>query len=246
MIRRFGVFVIVLTFASMVVVLSCKKEDKLVVVDNPKILSYVIDSKKKELKMYWKDGSDSNYFNFKHLESALKKENKKLTFATNGGMYNKNVAPQGLYVEDYIMLSEVDTLQKGHGNFYLQPNGVFYLTDKGLPNVVTTSNFVANETIRYATQSGPMLLIDGEMHPKFNMGSTNLNIRNGVGLLPDGSILFAMSKEKINFYDFALYFKQHGCENALYLDGFVSKTYLPSEDWEQLDGNFGVIIGETE
>jgi len=84
------------------------------------------------------------------------------------------------------------------------------------------------------------------MHPKFNMGSTNVNIRNGVGVLPDGSLLFAMSKEKINFYDFALYFKQNGCENALYLDGFVSKTYLPSQGWEQLDGNFGVIIGETE
>ncbi len=246
MIRRFGTLVVVLTFACIVVVLSCKKEDKVVVVDNPKILSYVIDSERQELKMYWKDESDSNYFNFKRLELALKKENKKLTFATNGGMYNKDASPQGLYVEDYIVHSKIDTLQNGDGNFYMQPNGIFYLMDKGLSNVVATSSFMVNETIRYATQSGPMLLIEGEMHPKFNMGSTNVNIRNGVGVLPDGSLLFAMSKEKINFYDFALYFKQNGCENALYLDGFVSKTYLPSQGWEQLDGNFGVIIGETE
>ena len=84
------------------------------------------------------------------------------------------------------------------------------------------------------------------MHPRFNKGSANVHIRNGVGILPDGNILFAMSKEKVNFYDFASYFRQKGCKNALYLDGFVSRTYLPSKGWRQFEGNFGVIIGETK
>ncbi|WP_242604841.1 phosphodiester glycosidase family protein [Flavobacterium subsaxonicum] len=54
-----------------------------------------------------------------------------------------------------------------------------------------------------------------------------------------------MSKEPINFYDFAQYFKDMGCNNALYLDGYVSRTYLPEQNWIQADGNFGVIIGVT-
>jgi uncharacterized protein YigE (DUF2233 family) len=83
------------------------------------------------------------------------------------------------------------------------------------------------------------------MHPAFREGSTNLNVRNGVGLLPGNKILFAMSRKEINFFDFARFFAQMGCRNALYLDGFVSRTYAPSENWIQIDGDFGVIIGVT-
>ena len=73
----------------------------------------------------------------------------------------------------------------------------------------------------------------------------NLNIRNGVGILPNGQLIFGMSKQKINFYDFASFFKSLGCKNALYLDGYISKTYLPSKNWISQDGKFGIIIGET-
>ena len=88
-----------------------------------------------------------------------------------------------------------------------------------------------------------MLVVDGKKHSKFMEGSKNLNIRNGVGILPNGNVLFAISKEKINFYDFAAFFQNKGCKNALYLDGFVSRAYIPSKNWIQLDGRFGVLIG---
>jgi len=91
-----------------------------------------------------------------------------------------------------------------------------------------------------------MLVIDGEIHAAFKENSTNLNIRNGVGILPNNQIVFVISKKEINFYDFAAYFKKLGCINALYLDGFVSRTYLPEKKWNQIDGDFGVIIGVTE
>ncbi len=91
-----------------------------------------------------------------------------------------------------------------------------------------------------------MLVIDGQIHQAFKKGSINLNIRNGVGILPDNRVIFAMSKQEVNFYDFAEFFMSMGCKNALYLDGFVSRTYLPEENWQQLDGNFGVIIGVTK
>jgi uncharacterized protein YigE (DUF2233 family) len=91
-----------------------------------------------------------------------------------------------------------------------------------------------------------MLLIDGVVHPAFKQGSTNVNVRNGVGVLPDGKVVFAMSKTAVNFYDFAMYFKNLGCSNALYLDGFVSRMYLPEKNWVEKDGNFGVIIAVTK
>lgn len=128
----------------------------------------------------------------------------------------------------------------------MQPNGVFGISKSNKPVILESSLVNELDSIRYATQSGPMLLINGAFHPRFKNGSKNLNIRNGVGILPNGNVIFAMSKQKINFYDFAKFFKNQGCKNALYLDGYVSRTYLPSENWTQLDGDFGVIIAEIE
>jgi uncharacterized protein YigE (DUF2233 family) len=87
-----------------------------------------------------------------------------------------------------------------------------------------------------------MLLINEVIISKFTAGSKNVNVRNGVGIKPNGEVVFAISKEEINFYNFANYFKQMGCKNALYLDGFVSRMYLPSKNIEQIDGKFGVMI----
>jgi len=97
--------------------------------------------------------------------------------------------------------------------------------------------------VRYATQSGPLLVTGGELHPAFNEGSANVHYRNGVGVLPDGRLLFATSTEKINFFDFATYFRRKGCRDALYLDGYVSRTWWPAGGVRQRDGDFGVIIG---
>lgn len=207
------------------------------------LLVHVVDLSVTELTFFYKNKNGENYANHGNLKNELAKADKALTFAVNGGMYNRDHTPQGLFIENGIVKTPLDTASSGYGNFYLQPNGVFFLTKKNKAGIVTTKDFVADPNILFATQSGPMLLTGGKMHPKFRAGSANLNIRNGVGILPDGKVLFVMSKEKINFYDFASYFKKQGCLNALYLDGFVSRTYLPAKNWEQLDGNFGVIIG---
>jgi uncharacterized protein YigE (DUF2233 family) len=163
----------------------------------------------------------------------------------NGGMYMEDNAPLGLFIENKKVIRKLNT-SKGTGNFYLQPNGVFYITTDNKPVICKTTDFINDGNIQYATQSGPMLITDGQINSLFIAKSNNLNIRNGVGILPDNKILFAMSKEVINFYDFASYFKNMGCKSALYLDGFVSRTYLPEQNWIQTDGNFGVIIGITK
>jgi uncharacterized protein YigE (DUF2233 family) len=125
----------------------------------------------------------------------------------------------------------------------LQPNGVFYLTTGRRAGICATGEFRGKEGVAYATQSGPLLLVSGQINPLFTPGSANVVVRNGVGLRPDGRVVFAMSRGPVNFYDFAAFFKSRGCYEALYLDGFVSRLYLPAQGWRQLDGDFGVIIG---
>lgn len=215
-------------------------------IDSPSILSYEANPKETSIALYWKDENGINYKNFDRLKKAVERNNKTLVFAMNAGMYMMNGEPLGLYIENGKTLKKLNTVENAYGNFYMQPNGVFYINDKNEAFVKTSKQLAPNEQIKYASQSGPMLLIDGKLHPKFMKGSKNLNIRNGVGILPNGNILFAISKKKINFYDLALFFKKHGCKNALYLDGAISKAYLPSKNWRQMDGDFGVIIGITE
>lgn len=212
--------------------------------DDSNILSYTVDTKKQDLQLYWKDDNGKIFNSINNLKYYLENKKQTLVFAMNAGMYQADYAPQGLFIQKNKIIKSLDT-SNGKGNFYLQPNGVFYLTNNNEAYVCSTRELKNTTHIKFATQSGPMLLINGEIHPAFKNGSSNLNIRNGVGILPNKKVIFALSKTEINFYDFANYFKKLGCKNALYLDGFVSRTYLPEKKWIQTDGNFGVIIGVT-
>lgn len=199
-------------------------------------------TKPSSIKLYWRDDNEQLFGSIGNLKTFIEGKSNELKFAMNGGMFKKDQSPQGLFIENGVTRTPLDTLS-GPGNFYLKPNGVFYLTRGGEAAICQTDAFVNSEQIAFATQSGPMLLVDGKIHPAFKKGSANLNIRNGVGILPGNNVVFVMSKEEVNFYDFATFFESLGCKNALYLDGFVSRTYLPQKKWTQLDGNFGVIIG---
>jgi uncharacterized protein YigE (DUF2233 family) len=207
---------------------------------DPNMLSYMVDPG--DLSFYWKDDSGHILGSIQHLKDYLSGKHKKLIFAMNGGMFKTGNAPVGLFIQEQTIISPLDT-SSGNGNFYLKPNGVFYITKDNKAMICQTEDFESTGQIRLATQSGPLLLSNSTIHPAFKMGSANVNIRNGVGILPNNKVVFAMSKEAMNFYDFAGYFKNLGCKNALYLDGFVSRTYLPEKNWIQTDGNFGVIIG---
>ncbi len=224
----------------------CEQEGVHIPIKEDKLVQYIVDPKEQDLRLFWQDEQGEPLKSFKKMRSMLEDQGQELVFAMNGGMFLRDFSPQGLYVDEGNLLKPIDTIQSAYGNFYLQPNGIFYLTFDGTGGVSATKDFEYGEHIRFATQSGPMLVVDGELHHKFIKGSNSLHIRNGVGVLPDGKLLFAMTKEKVNFYDFASFFKYKGCQNALYLDGFVSRTYLPAQNWTQLDGKFGVMIGEVK
>ncbi|MEC4005197.1 phosphodiester glycosidase family protein [Flavobacterium sp. SUN052] len=212
---------------------------------NDTIVSYELNSKTNEISMYWKTEEGIVIGSLKNLRELVQKEHKKLLFAINGGMYKKDKSPQGLFIQNGILKSPLDTTS-ADGNFYMKPNGIFYLTKDNKAIICKTEDYKNNSNINFATQSGPMLLIDGKIHKNFNEKSVNLNIRNGVGILPNDNLIFAISKKEISFYEFANFFKSKGCKNALYLDGFVSRMYNPKENWLQTDGDFGVIIAVTK
>ena len=206
---------------------------------------FKVNPKVENISFYWKDNDGQILKSIENLKKKVEREDKDLTFAMNGGMFEKNNFPKGLYIEDFKILNKIDTLS-GEGNFYLDTNGIFYLTKNNDAELIETKNFKYNSNIKYATQSGPMLLMNQKINPIFKKNSENLNIRNGVGILEDGNVVFIMSKKEINFYNFATIFKELGCRKALYLDGFVSRTYYPEGNWIQNDGDFGVMIGITE
>lgn len=210
------------------------------------IVFYIADPETEDVRFYWRDSSNNIIGDLVNLVDMLKlKTGRDISMAMNGGMYNKDQSPQGLYIENGRVLSPIDTAISGYGNFYMQPNGIFYITKDKRARVSTSKDFVLSNKVLYATQSGPMLVINGEMNDHFIKGSKNLNIRNGVGILSDGKILFAISKQEINFYDFADFFMQMGCASALYLDGYVSGMYLPSKNYIYPGKKFGVMIAVT-
>ncbi len=239
--RRLKLFLTIASAVSLTVIFVSWKIRQ---AEDDRFVTYTADCKQQSVAMYWKDDQDKNFASIGNLQLSLQKNHRKLVFAMNGGMYGPDHSPKGLFIEGGIVKSPLDTAS-GEGNFYLKPNGVFYISKEAVPVICDTKSFRNNGKIKYATQSGPMLVIDGQISAVFKQGSTNLNIRNGVGLLPDGRVIFVISKVPVNFYDLANYFKSMGCKNALYLDGFVSRAYIADKNWLQTDGDFGVIIGVT-
>ncbi len=202
--------------------------------------TYVVDAAKDRIDIHWKDEAGNRFTTLQALKTWLEARHEKLLFATNGGIYETDYTPLGLYIEDGKVLHPLNTAQ-GTGNFYLQPNGVFYIDQAG-GHVVKTTDFQPSDGIVTATQSGPMLVDDGDINPAFTPGSKNLFTRTGVGIDDTGRVVFAKA-DGVNFHDFAAYFRDTlHCRNALYLDGHISLMYVAGGDETQLGGDFVSII----
>src|SRR5262249_38936101 len=150
-------------------------------------------------------------------------------FATNAGMFDPALKPVGLYIEGGKELVRANT-RSGFGNFHMKPNGVFYLAGNAAGILETGAYLKERPAADLATQSGPMLVINGRLHPRFDAKSTSLKPRNGVGIRDAHTVLFAISDGEVSFAAFARLFRNGlGCNNALFLDGgTASNLYVPS------------------
>jgi uncharacterized protein YigE (DUF2233 family) len=178
------------------------------------------------VRLFWKDPQQQPYGGFDHLPRRI--ENGPLVFAMNAGMYEEDRSPVGLYVEGGKALRPVNQ-RSGSGNFYLKPNGILFIHGEDA-RIMTTERFAAERPkVEFATQSGPMLVIGGQIHSRIKSGSTSRKIRNGVGTLDSHTLVFAISKQPVTFWEFAQLFRARlGSRNALFLDGGISSLYAPA------------------
>ena len=206
-----------------------------------------VDAESADLRLFLRDDEDRLFGQFSAVDRHLFSAGEKLVFAMNAGMYHADRSPVGLYVERSSHLKRL-VVGASPGNFGLVPNGVFCIRG-GRADVIETERFQASAPdCTYATQSGPMLVIDGALHPRFLVDGTSKFIRNGVGTSADGSeAIFAISNNTVNFHAFGLLFRDHlKMPNALYLDGKVSRLYAPSVSRNDLGFALGPIIGLVE
>lgn len=203
-------------------------ETKTVSIGETQFLAINVDPIKATL--HWKDAQGKPYQYFSRLQNTLKKQGHPAEILMNAGIYSKGYNPAGLHIEQGKVLHQLNT-NKGKGNFHIQPNGVFLITQPNKPDIVTTRTYQkyyqkkANR-IRLATQSGPMLLINGKINPRFKKDIHSPYIRNGVCTTAKKKLYFIITNQGTsNLYTFAKAAKMLGCHNALYLDGSISKLY---------------------
>jgi uncharacterized protein YigE (DUF2233 family) len=169
-----------------------------------------------------------------------------IAFAMNGGMYGDDLKAVGYYVESGTRLRELDR-GNGEGNFYMKPNGVFF--GSGGKWAVLGSNTFFNtvkDRPQFGTQSGPLMLVDGKLHPEIQDNGPSKAIRNGVGVDGAGKAHFVVSRGEVSFGQLARYFRDEvKVANALYLDGAVSSLWDPATG--RMDkGRVGPIIVVTK
>jgi uncharacterized protein YigE (DUF2233 family) len=188
-----------------------------------------VDLTTERLYLYWRDESGQPYRQFSALREALQRQGKTLVFAVNAGMFLPDFSPVGLFVADGRELVPLNR-RSGSGNFSQQPNGVF-LVEGTAARVITTAEYAKElPTPQLATQSGPMLVHEGEITTSavMNPQSQFRKIRNGVCAPSAATVLFVISESPVSFYELAGYFRDHlHCAEALYLDGSISSLYAP-------------------
>ena len=171
------------------------------------------------LRLNLRDDAGQPLKSFAALDRLVGGRGEKVVFAMNAGMFRPDLSPVGLFVAQSRELTPLN-LAEGNGNFFLKPNGVFLLSRSGA-RVVESSRYPAlAESALEATQSGPMLVQGGVIHPKFNPNSQSRHIRNGVGVRSTNEVVFAITEEPVTFHEFATLFRDVlGCQDVLYLDG---------------------------
>jgi len=200
-----------------------------------------------DIRLFHSDADGQPYLQFDTLERELDEQGEVLVFAMNGGMYHEDRRPVGYYRDPYGDQASVNT-NDGPGNFHLKPNGVFWLNGSEAGITESGAYLEAGIDPIYATQSGPMLVIDGALHPGLNPEGTSHRRRNGVGVSADGqTVHFVISDSTVTFHDFATLFRDViEVPNALFLDGQVSRIYAPAINRDEIGTDLGPMVGVVQ
>ena len=211
-------------------------------VDAQRFTTIRVDVRTEHIELFLRDDSGRPFNRFDRLTSWLARKNKRLRFAMNAGMYERDYSPVGLLVQDGRQVSPLN-LSDGFGNFFKKPNGVFFISDAG-PRIVESTEYPAlAQGVRLATQSGPLLVHNGVIHPGFSPRAVSRQVRNGVGVSGD-TVIFVISEQPVNVNEFAIFFCDRlNCSDALYLDGHVSSLYSPDLHRNDFKTNLGPIVG---
>ncbi len=203
-----------------------------------------VDAETETLQLFLNTPVGAPYGQFTTIDAALAPKGERLSFAMNAGMYHDDRSPVGHYVEDGTEEMRVIS-NAGPGNFGLLPNGIFCIRNTRADVFETQTYLQAKPGCRYATQSGPMLVIDGDLHPRFLPDSTSRYIRNGVGTSADGTrAVFAISRNTVTFHEFGRLFRDElDLPQALYFDGNISRLYAPEFGRNDPGFRMGPIVG---
>jgi uncharacterized protein YigE (DUF2233 family) len=175
------------------------------------------------LEVRYADAAGRPYGSLDAFDAAMRKADRPVLLSMNAGMYHEDMSPVGLLVEDGRQVAPLET-RDGAGNFFLKPNGVFIVEEGGKASVMETGAYAASGIRpRFATQSGPILVIGGAIHPRFEPDGKSRFVRNGVGVRPDGTVVLAITLGKVSLGSFARLLRDRlGCPDALFLDGAIS------------------------
>jgi len=207
-----------------------------IVFDSQSYFAVTVDTRQENIELRWRNPDTGQPFGgIEALKTWAAGKGRPLAFATNAGIYDREFKPLGLFVEDGKTIVPLNLVHGNprSGNFSLLPNGVFAVYDDGSVAVTSTEAFRdAGRKPRFATQSGPMLVIDGEVNPQFDNGSDSMKWRSGVCAKSAHEAVFVVSRAPVNFHSFARLFRdQLGCRDALFLDGTISQAYTPDDGY---------------
>jgi len=205
-----------------------------------------VNVRQERLQLFHRDDSGQPFKRFERLAAWLESRGQKLNFAMNAGMYHADFSTVGLLVLDGQETAPLNPAD-GVGNFFLKPNGVFAVTVAGARVMESSEYPQLRERVILATQSGPLLVRDGKLHPAFSASSASRLIRNGVGIPSADIALFVISEEPVSFYEFATLFRDKlHCPDALFLDGTVSSLHAPQLKRSDSRMDLGPIIAITK
>ena len=205
-----------------------------------------VNVRKERLRLFLRDEQGKPLNRFDRVAALVKSRGETLTFAMNAGMFHAGFSPVGLFIADGKQLAPLNT-DAGEGNFFLKPNGVFVLTESGAQVVETSEYGKIRERVLLATQSGPMLVHRGAIHPAFRPNSESNMYRNGVCAPTRDVAIFVNSEAALNFHQFATFFRDSlKCSEALFLDGTINSLYSTELKRSDFRMDLGPMIGVVE